>query len=195
MIVLSTAYFEEVEWTLSHSRSSWARRPMPSPPSSKRFGVGGIAIGAIETATGRCSGPRSAVSCIRFTSPRRPARYERSIRALAASRVPHIVFTSFGSRRRMSTENILRKHPSAPAGALAKRHDLMVSASAHALARELAAWGCPMRVRDLAEHCHASQWSAATLDEAIDQAEREGLLRRLPLGWLAGPGSAGSGAD
>lgn len=95
----------------------------------------------------------------------------------------------------MSTENVLRKDPSEPAGALAKRHDLMVSASAHALARELTAWGCPMRVRDLAEHCHVSHWSAATLDEAIDRAEREGLLRRLPLGWLAAPDSAGLDTD
>jgi hypothetical protein len=68
---------------------------------------------------------------------------------------------------------------------MAERHRRMVDSAAHRLARELNAYGCPAPRSELARRCGVDHWSKATLDEAIAAGERSGLLRTLPLGWVA----------
>lgn len=61
----------------------------------------------------------------------------------------------------------------------------MVAGAGHRLARELYALGCPAPRTELARRCGVDHWSQATLDEAIQAGERDGLLRALPMGWVA----------
>lgn len=61
----------------------------------------------------------------------------------------------------------------------------MVISAGHCLAHELNAHGCPAPRTELARRCGVDHWSQATLDEAIDAAARDGLVRTLPLGWVA----------
>ena len=68
---------------------------------------------------------------------------------------------------------------------MAERHHRMVDSAARRLARELNAYGCPVPRSELARLCGVDHWSKATLDEAIAAGERGGLLRILPLGWVA----------
>ncbi len=67
----------------------------------------------------------------------------------------------------------------------------MASSGARRLARELYYCGCPMPRAELARRCGVDHWSQATLDEAISSGEQAGLLKTLPLGWVApSPGFA-----
>ena len=68
---------------------------------------------------------------------------------------------------------------------LAERHRRMVDSAARRLARELYAYGCPAPRAELTRRCGVDHWSQATLDEAIAAAERFGLIKVLPLGWVA----------
>lgn len=61
----------------------------------------------------------------------------------------------------------------------------MVNSAARRLAQELYAYGCPAPRRELARRCGVDHWSQATLDEAISAAERFGLIREMPMGWVA----------
>lgn len=61
----------------------------------------------------------------------------------------------------------------------------MVDSAARRLARELYNIGCPVPRTELARRCYVDHWSQASLDEAISAAERFGLIRVLPLGWVA----------
>ncbi len=61
----------------------------------------------------------------------------------------------------------------------------MLLSAGHRLAHELWSLGCPAPRAEIAQRCGVDHWSEATLDEAVVAAEREGLLHRLPLGWLA----------
>jgi hypothetical protein len=68
---------------------------------------------------------------------------------------------------------------------MAERHRRMVDSAAHRLARELNAFGCPIPRSELARRAGVDHWSKATLDEAIAAGERGGLLRSMPMGWVA----------
>ena len=68
---------------------------------------------------------------------------------------------------------------------MAERHRRMVDSAAHRLARELNAFGCPASRSELARRAGVDHWSQATLDEAVAEGERSGLLRALPMGWVA----------
>jgi hypothetical protein len=68
---------------------------------------------------------------------------------------------------------------------MAERHNRMVDSAARRLARELNAYGCPAPRSELARRCGVDHWSKATLDEAVAAGERSGLLRALPMGWVA----------
>lgn len=68
---------------------------------------------------------------------------------------------------------------------MTERHNRMVDSAARRLARELNAYGCPAPRSELAQRCGVDHWSRATLDEAIRAGERAGLLRILPMGWVA----------
>ncbi|HWE59588.1 MAG TPA: hypothetical protein VG228_07830 [Solirubrobacteraceae bacterium] len=68
---------------------------------------------------------------------------------------------------------------------ITERHNRMVDSAARRLARELNAYGCPAPRSELARRCGVEHWSKTTLDEAAAAAERAGLLRSLPLGWVA----------
>lgn len=59
----------------------------------------------------------------------------------------------------------------------------VVAAEVRRLQRRLAAIG-PMHKRRLARDCGAEHWREGTLEEAISEGERRGVLRRLPLGWI-----------
>lgn len=68
---------------------------------------------------------------------------------------------------------------------MAERHRRMVDSAARRLARELNAFGCPAPRAELARRCGVDHWSKATLDEAVAAGERSGLLKALPMGWVA----------
>ena len=68
---------------------------------------------------------------------------------------------------------------------MAERHHRMVDSAARRLARELNAYGCPAPRSELARRCGVDHWSRATLDEAVAAGERAGLLKALPMGWVA----------
>ncbi len=68
---------------------------------------------------------------------------------------------------------------------MAERHLRMVDSAARCLARELNTDGYPASRSELARRAGVDHWSEATLDEAIVAAERSGLLRSLPMGWVA----------
>src|SRR5579875_1854384 len=74
---------------------------------------------------------------------------------------------------------------------LAERHRRMVDSAGRRLAQELYTFGCPAPRTELARRCGVDHWSQATLDEAVAAAERDGLVRRLPLGWIAPANSLG----
>lgn len=76
---------------------------------------------------------------------------------------------------------------------LAERHRAAVDSAARRLALELNASGCPAPRAELARRCHVDHWSQATLDEAVTAAERAGLIRALPMGWVAPVGFLGVG--
>jgi len=76
---------------------------------------------------------------------------------------------------------------------LAERHQRMVVSAGRRLARELYVYGCPAPRTELARRCGVDHWSQATLDEAVSAAERDGLIRKLPMGWIAPVNSLGSG--
>lgn len=76
---------------------------------------------------------------------------------------------------------------------LAERHRRMVDSAGRRLARELYSYGCPAPRSELARRCGVDHWSQATLDEAVRAAERDGLIRALPMGWLAPVNSLGAG--
>lgn len=59
----------------------------------------------------------------------------------------------------------------------------VVAAEVRRLQRRLLAIG-PMPKQQLARECGAEHWREGTLEEAICEGERQGLLRRLPLGWV-----------
>ena len=61
----------------------------------------------------------------------------------------------------------------------------MVDSAALRLAHELYNYGCPAPRSELARRCGVDHWSKATLDEAVAAGERSGLLRSLPMGWVA----------
>jgi hypothetical protein len=66
-----------------------------------------------------------------------------------------------------------------------ERHRRVVDSAARRLARELYAIGCPAPRPELARRCGVDHWSQATFDEAIAAGERVGLMRSLPMGWVA----------
>lgn len=68
---------------------------------------------------------------------------------------------------------------------LVEHHQRMLDGAARRLARLLDAYGCPMPRAELALLAGVEHWSMANLDEAIAVAERRGLLKALPLGWVA----------
>ena len=68
----------------------------------------------------------------------------------------------------------------------------MVDSAGRRLAQELYTYGCPAPRAELARRCGVDHWSQATLDEAVSSAERDGLVRRLPLGWIAPVNSFGA---
>lgn len=76
---------------------------------------------------------------------------------------------------------------------MAERHNRMVDSAGRRLAHELNTYGCPAPRSELARRCGVDHWSKATLDEAVAAAEREGLLKSLPMGWVA-PADALGGA-
>ncbi len=75
---------------------------------------------------------------------------------------------------------------------ITERHNRMVDSAARRLARELNAYGCPAPRSELARRCGVEHWSKATLDEAVAAGERAGLLRPLPMGWVAPADPLGS---
>jgi hypothetical protein len=75
---------------------------------------------------------------------------------------------------------------------LAERHRRMVDSAGRRLAQELYTFGCPAPRSELARRCGVDHWSQATLDEAVSAAERDGLVRSLPLGWIAPVNSLGA---
>jgi hypothetical protein len=77
---------------------------------------------------------------------------------------------------------------------MAERHRRMVDSAARRLARELNTFGCPAPRSELARRAGVDHWSKATLDEAVAAGERSGLLRSLPMGWVAPVGPLGSAA-
>jgi len=68
---------------------------------------------------------------------------------------------------------------------MAERHRRMVDSAARRLARELNTYGCPAPRTELARRAGVDHWSKATLDEAVAAGDRSGLLRALPMGWVA----------
>ena len=68
---------------------------------------------------------------------------------------------------------------------MAERHRRMVDSAARRLARELNAYGCPAPRLELARRCGVDHWSKATLDEAVAAGDRSGLLKAMPMGWVA----------
>lgn len=75
---------------------------------------------------------------------------------------------------------------------MAERHRRTVDSAGRRLAHELNTYGCPAPRSELARRCGVDHWSKATLDEAVAAAERAGLLRALPMGWVAPAQALGS---
>ena len=87
-----------------------------------------------------------------------------------------------------------REHDTQFSMTLAERHRSMIVSAGHRLAHELGHLGCPAPQTEIARRCGVDHWSQASLDEAVTAAEREGLLHRLPLGWLAPAQALGTDA-
>jgi len=68
----------------------------------------------------------------------------------------------------------------------------MVDSAGRRLASELYTYGCPAPRTELARRCGVDHWSQASLDEAVQAAERDGLIRSLPMGWIAPVNSFGA---
>jgi hypothetical protein len=81
------------------------------------------------------------------------------------------------------------------AAVLAERHQRMITSAGHLLAHELGRLGCPAPRAEIARRCGVDHWSESSLEEAVLAAEREGLLHRLPLGWLAPAQALGTGVE